>query len=221
VDNSIFAKSFLTGLLHYWWLIAIAIIFLIIRKYLRSPKFKGKFGEQAANLGLKLKLDSNIYKIIKDITINDSKGSTQIDLLVLSQYGIFVIEVKNFNGWIFGSEKDKYWTQILYQKKNKFYNPLRQNYRHVKALAELLKIDENAIHSIVFFVGDVEFKTPMPSNVIRSGLSDYIKKFKKIYFSQEEVEKIAKLLKNFSSKNKNLTNRFSGSADTPAAEFRR
>jgi hypothetical protein len=200
VDNSILAKSFLTGLLHYWWLLAIAIIFLIIREYLRSPKFKGKFGEQATNLGLKLKLAPNIYKIVKDITINDSKGSTQIDLVVLSKYGIFVIEVKNFNGWIFGNERDKYWTQVLYSKKNKFYNPLRQNYRHIKALAELLKVDENAIHSIVFFIGDVEFKTPMPSNVIRSGLSDYIKKFRKIYFSQEEVEKMAKLLKGFSLK---------------------
>jgi len=200
VDNSILAKSFLTGLLHYWWLLAIGIIFLIVREYLKSPKFKGKLGEQATNLGLKLKLDSNIYKIIKDITINDSKGSTQIDLVVLSQYGIFVIEVKNFNGWIFGNERDRYWTQVLYSKKNKFYNPLRQNYRHIKALAELLKVDGNAIHSIVFFIGDIEFKTSMPFNVIKSGLSDYIKKFRKIYFSKQEVEEMARLLKVFSSK---------------------
>lgn len=187
-------ESFLKGLLHFWWIFAIAIIFLIIREYLKSSKFKGKLGEQATNLGLKLKLNPNIYKILKDITINDSKGTTQIDLVILSQYGIFVIEVKNYNGWIFGNEKDKYWTQVLYSKKNKFYNPLWQNYRHVKALTELLKVDKNAVHSIVFFIGDVEFKTPMPPNVIKSGLSNYIKKFKKIYFSQEEVEKMTELL---------------------------
>ena len=195
MGNDLLAKSFLTGLLHNWWIFALAIGFFILREYLRSPKVKGKIGEKVTDLGLKLTLDPKTYKILKDITIKDSKGKTQIDLVVVSRYGIFVIEVKNFNGWIFGNERDKYWTQVLYSKKTKFYNPLRQNHRHVKALAELLKVDEKAIHSVVFFVGDVEFKTPMPENVINSGLSGYVKKFKKIYFTNKEVENIVRLLK--------------------------
>ena len=193
-------KSFLSGLLRYWWLFAILIAFLILRECLRSPRFKGKLGEKATNLGLKLRLNPASYKIIEDIRVSDSMGSTQIDLVVVSQHGIFVIEVKNFKGWIYGRENDKYWTQVLYSKKSKFYNPLLQNYRHIKALEEFLDVDKSAIHSIVFFVGDVEFKTPMPPNVMKSGLTNYIKKFEKIYFSQEEVEEIASRLKNISSR---------------------
>jgi len=199
MDNSIFIEAYLTGLLKVWWLIALLIIFLFVKNYLKSPKIKGKIGEQMTDIGLGLKLNAD-YKVIKDITISDNRGTTQIDLVVISQYGVFVVEVKNFDGWIFGNERDKYWTQVLYSKKSKFYNPLRQNYRHTKAIVKLLGINENAIHSIIFFIGDVEFKTLMPANVIKSGLSNYIKKFKKIYFSKKEVNKMAKILERFSSK---------------------
>jgi hypothetical protein len=71
-----------------------------------------------------------------------SQGSTtQIDHVLVSVYGIFVIETKNMKGWIFGDERSAQWTQSIFGKKSRFQNPLRQNYRHVKALAEF---SENA-----------------------------------------------------------------------------
>lgn len=53
---------------------------------------------------------------------------------VVSPYGVFVIETRNMDGWIFGSEKQPVWTQKFPRKSFRFQNPLRQNYKHVKAI---------------------------------------------------------------------------------------
>jgi restriction system protein len=88
-----------------------------------------------------------------------------------------VIETKNMDGWIFGSAQQETWTQQFFKKKFKFQNPLRQNYRHTRCLAEFLNLDHDLLHSVVFFIGDVELKTPMPDNVLTKGLSNYIRRF--------------------------------------------
>lgn len=113
---------------------------------------------------------SNIYLPLPDGT------TTQIDHIVISQFGIFVVETKTYSGWIFGDEKSPQWTQSLPGKKSKFQNPLRQNYRHICALADNLGIDKSYFHSVIAFTGDCEFKTKMPPNVVYSrSASAYIR----------------------------------------------
>lgn len=56
-----------------------------------------------------------------------------IDHVVISKYGVFVIETKNYRGWIIGNEKSEYWTQVIYKRKERLYNPIKQNYGHIKA----------------------------------------------------------------------------------------
>jgi hypothetical protein len=127
------------------------------------------------------------YIRFHDVIVPAPNGTTQIDHLLLSRFGIFVIETKNINGWIFGNEKSKQWTQSLYGKKYKFQNPLHQNYRHTKALASYLNIDHDNIHSVVFFIGDnTKLKTDLPKNVMTHGLSAYIKSFQNNIFSTSE-----------------------------------
>ena len=74
----------------------------------------------------------------------------------------FVIETKNMKGWIFGSEKQKMWTQKIFRYTGQFQNPLRQNYKHTQTLCEKLDLVKEHVHSLVVFVGDCEFKTDMP-----------------------------------------------------------
>ena len=64
-------------------------------------------------------------------------GTTQIDHILVSAYGIFVIETKNLKGWIFGSAENATWTQVLAGKKYPFQNPLKQNYRHTRCARRL------------------------------------------------------------------------------------
>lgn len=73
---------------------------------------KGKIGESIVNTSNKLLLDKEVYIPIKNITLQLSDSSTtQIDHILVSKYGIFVIETKNMKGWIFGGEQQKQWTQ--------------------------------------------------------------------------------------------------------------
>ncbi len=152
--------------------------------------FKGFVGETMGSLAHKIMLDKNIYCELNNVTIPTPDGTTQIDHVIVSRYGIFVIEAKNMNGWIFGNEKSAEWTQSFPGGKFKFQNPLRQNYRHTKCLSDFLCIDHSKLHSVVMFWGDSIFKTPMPENVMDKGYTSYIKNKSDVVFNDDEVEQI-------------------------------
>ena len=155
---------------------------------------KGWAGEVQGVLSKKLFLDGKIYRDFNNVTIETSNGTTQIDHVIVSKFGIFVIETKNIKGWIFGGEKQTSWTQSLYGKKYKFQNPLLQNYRHTKALADFLGINQSKIHSLVMFWSECTFKTPMPENVLNTGYTGYIKSKTDVLFTDEEVEAVCEAI---------------------------
>ena len=117
--------------------IILAVIVLIISIWLRRSK--GRIGEHrvAHILG---RLPKDRYQVINDLLLRTSSGSTtQIDHIVISQYGIFVIETKFYKGWIYGGENSEFWTQNIYGNKYTLRNPILQNAGHVRALRQLLK----------------------------------------------------------------------------------
>jgi ribosomal protein L37AE/L43A len=145
------------------------IYFIIVAALIaiaRTPFFKGFIGELLVNILSGLMLDKKTYRLIRNVTLPTDDGSTQIDHVIVSKYGIFVVETKNMKGWIFGGEKQKTWTQVIYKTKTKFQNPLRQNYKHVKTLEGLLCLPADCFYSVIVFMGDCKFKTPMPENVL-------------------------------------------------------
>ena len=174
------------ALLSMWYLIPI----LLIVAFFKSRFFKGKLGESIVNFSITRNLDKNTYHLIKDVMLPSGGGSTQIDHILVSKYGVFVIETKNVKGWIFGSESQHKWTQQIYKHKNTFQNPLRQNYKHIKTLTELLNIEESKFYSVVVFTGGSSFKTQMPENVLDRGYAKYIKSKTSILFSDAEVNRI-------------------------------
>lgn len=157
--------------------------------------FKGWFGEAQGNLAHTLFLDSSTYIDLNNVTIPTSNGTTQIDHVIVSRFGIFVVEAKNMKGWIFGDEQGRQWTQILFGKKYTFQNPLHQNYRHTKALSGFLGVEHAKIFSVVMFWGECEFKTPMPSNVLAKGYVSYIKAKTQVLFSDAEVSQFVAAIK--------------------------
>lgn len=148
---------------------------------------KGWIGETVGAVAQKLLLDPEIYVSLNNITLQTGNGTTQIDHIIVSKFGIFVIEAKNMDGWIFGDEKSAQWTQSLFGKKYRFQNPLHQNYRHTKALQEFLGIDQSKLISLVMFWGKCEFKTPMPDNVRSTGYTSFIKKHIANLLTDDEV----------------------------------
>ena len=145
---------------------------------------KGWTGELKTKFINYLFLDDN-YKVFNNVIIRDDRGSTQIDHVIVSKFGIFTIETKDKKGWIFGNPNQDEWTQVIFNDKFKFQNPLRQNYRHTKALAEFLGIEHTKIHSIIVFWGDCKFKSQMPENVFKGGIFD--SKYKKYIQGKTEI----------------------------------
>jgi restriction system protein len=156
---------------------------------------KGWIGEAASALTQKILLDPKIYTSIHNVTLQTGHGTTQIDHIIVSRHGIFVVETKNMGGWIFGDEKSPQWTQSLFGKKYRFQNPLHQNYRHTKALEAFLGIGPEKLISLVMFWGECELKTVLPPNVMTRGYIGFIKKHDAVLFSDGEVRQIISALK--------------------------
>lgn len=149
-------KSFIEGIVNIYSnnpkLLLYTIILIVLCTILKIyyPKFRGIMGEFWVKLELG-KLPKNKYIVFNDIMIKDEKGTHQIDHLVLSKFGIFVIEMKNYYGLIKGKEFDNKWCQYLGKNKSYFINPIHQNYGHIKSLSNLLKLDDKYFISVICF----------------------------------------------------------------------
>ena len=150
------------------------------------------------------KLPPEDYKTVNDIMLPTVDGATtQIDHVVVSRYGIFVIETKNYSGWIFGGENQRTWTQSFRggrwsgPQKFPFQNPIRQNWRHIYTMADCLELPRRYFYNVVAFCGEGEFMTEMPGNVMYStDLCAYIRSFGVPIMSDAKVEQIlARLVK--------------------------
>lgn len=151
---------------------------------------------------------TNLYISRKDGT------TTEIDLVCLTSYGIFVIESKNYSGWIFGNEKQKHWTQTFENKqKFRFFNPIWQNTAHINALKEVLPEElHQQLHSLIVFSNQATLKkvTVTSENIYvikREQLKSTLNQFNKtIYasFSLDQLSEIANLLSVFIHPNEQI-----------------
>jgi hypothetical protein len=107
------------------------------------------------------------YHLMNHVTVRIDDGTTQVDHILVSRFGVFVIETKDYNGWIFANATGATWTHVFHKRKFKFQNPILQNYRHVRAVQELLEfLPPDAVRSLVVFSGIGQFKTEAPDGVI-------------------------------------------------------
>lgn len=132
----------------------------IIDKAIPWEKIHGWYGEKLTERELKF---ANLFgkkgRILKNIYIPKEDGTTtEVDLLFITKKGLFVLESKNYSGWIFGNEKDAYWTMSLPNgQKEKFYNPIKQNKGHIKWLKSIIG-NEIPCYSVIVFSERCELK---------------------------------------------------------------
>ena len=159
--------------------------FIIFRLRINFAKFKGQRGEKSVSKTLMQLPDE--YIIFNNVYIKENGRYSQIDHIVLSPYGIFVIETKKYNGWIYGGEKAPYWTQNIYGTKYEFYNPLRQNYGHVKQLQSLFGYPVQFFIPIVVFVGNATIKGNYHKHIViyKEELLSTIRQYKNVIFRND------------------------------------
>ena len=137
----------------------------------------------------------------RNVIIPDERGTTEIDVILVGNTGVFVIEQKEYNAWIFGSEDDDKWTaRYVDGSTHQLQNPLRQNYRHVMALVAQLGLPRDKFHSLVAFSGDCELKTPMPSNVLVGDYENRVRWTDGIRLTDTDVSRVCEALRALESR---------------------
>jgi hypothetical protein len=190
----------------------IEILFLLLGIWLLITliRSKGAIGESKvrSKIGSLVKRDNSDYHQFDNVILKTLDGTTEIDHIIISSFGIFVIETKNFKGWIFGGENQKQWTQSL-KRSYRFYslfnrytfqfkNPLHQNYKHVKAIQAFLNVEPKFVFNVVVFVGNSRFMTDMPVNVMRlPDFLPYIKSHTRRILSNSKVEEFCQKLEDY------------------------
>lgn len=185
---------------------ALFVASAVIAIWLSNPINKGAYGEYYVSR--KLKGLSDEYMVINDLLLPASQGTTQIDHVVVSPYGIFVIETKNYKGWIYGNEKSEKWTQSLISGRRygfitkdryPFSNPIRQNMAHVNAVKALISsVGDFKIVPIVTFSDDATLCLTCPNYTVIHWW--YLKRTIQLYedpcISVEDVQRITEILLN-------------------------
>ncbi len=138
------------------------------------------------------------YIVFNDLLFMSNGRSTQIDHLVLSPYGVFVIETKGHGGWICGGENSEYWTQVIFYCKHRFYNPIRQNDGHVRFLRHLLNCTVDIPYiPIVVFGNNAELKINVQNYIVVNMiyLQSAIRQYKHHSLDNQTVIWIAETIK--------------------------
>ena len=201
-----------------------------------TDDFKGKYGEKLTENELKkVSFFGRKGEILRNVYIPKDNGETsEIDVLFISQKGIFVFESKNYSGWIFGNEKDQYWTTCLAGgQKNRFYNPIKQNRAHLKWLSNSLTAEgfEVPLFSIIVFSERCELKkiTTYSDDIVVIKRDKTYKTVKHIWdssadvLSDEQVELIYEKLKLYTNVDEavkaahvqNIENRYKKESNDP------
>lgn len=174
--------------------VAIFIVLILVFLFwkLFSVNIKGAIGEKRI-ASLLYFLDKSNYKVINNIVLEVDGKTTQIDHIVISDFGVFVIETKNYKGWILGGENSEYWTQVIFKRKERFYNPIRQNLGHIKALKICLnEFPDLKYISIIVFPSKAEIKTQTNTDVVYSSqLIKTIKKYTDVNLLENQKEAIS------------------------------
>lgn len=216
--------------LWYIWVPILLVYFLIILfEYLKYNK--SNYKNESGNNFLKYYYNTGNYgegllfieleklecykKIMTNLYIPIDCKTTEIDLLMITRKGIYVFESKNYSGWIFGNENYKTWTQIIYQKRNKFLNPIWQNKKHILALDGALKeFDNIRFESYIVFSKRCTLKKVIYDQrkykvIKRNGVIDNIIESLESnddILSEEQIKEIYNYLNKYSHASDNIKN---------------
>ena len=175
--------------------VVLIVVFLLVVIARRKTVFisSGRYGELRVSHILSQLPDE--YHVFNDVYLEVHGRSSQIDHVVVSPYGIFVIETKNYSGSVYGSENAEMWTQYLNGKGYEFRNPVKQNQSHVWAIKDTLHVAPSSIVPIVVFLNGAYLHCSTKHAVIYLGqLRNYILGYKETAFTSDGVGRLSQKL---------------------------
>lgn len=148
--------------------LALGLCGWVVFSFRRTPERKTA---SASLIDLKRRCPDE-YTVFDELYIqrHRGEGSTRLDHVVVSRFGLFVIQIEEASGRVSNPAHEKKWTSQSGRKGHTWVNPLSRNRFHVDALANFLAIPASYCHSIILFTNPVEFDETPPENVITSQL---------------------------------------------------
>lgn len=175
--------------MHLAWIIPLVLLFF----FLASPRYRGDIAESRVRRILAQGLDKKNYTVLNDVVVPFGGGTIEIDHVVISKFGIFVIESQYARGWVAGTDVQDRWKQQSLGRISRFDNPLHRNRLQAEALQALLDFPRLAFHRVVVMSGQKGFKTEMPPNVVEP--ERLIRLMRKKAQQQLNAEQAARALK--------------------------
>lgn len=179
------------SLMSLWWIFPIALLVGLFR----GARFRGWLGEKAVSRTLKRVFPRDDAIVLDDVILPTDRGTTQIDHVVVSRFGVFVVETKNYSGRIVGATNRRQWTQMLGGRKYKFQNPLHQNYKHVLAVKSIAGLDDDQVVPLIVFAGAARFVGTRPNGVLKlSEISKTVRSYETNLLNPSQVESVLRAL---------------------------
>ena len=182
------AKPFL-GIAGIW--IALIVAIVAVMSVATSRWYAGKHTGRRTRKIAEALLDRQTYRQLHDVILETKDGPVRIDHVIVSRFGVFVVEAMDIRGEILGKTFDPEWTRTVGGERVKFQNPLRPNYNRKLALDGLLQIGEHKIFSVIAFTDRSAFQVEMPDNVTRGkDFVKYIKSKDTVLINDSEIQGI-------------------------------
>lgn len=166
--------------------------------HIDEMEYFGQLGENY--VAESLKIFETVYRghLINNLIFEDDNGySSEIDHILITRGGVFIIETKSNKGTIIGNVEDEYWTCIkkVYQDDKKLINPIVQNQRHINHLKRMFKNTPPKMTSMIIFpTADVsQIDSPLVFN-LRQAIEKIEELTRSNKYSDEFVERIYKQL---------------------------
>lgn len=176
-------------MIHAIWIIPLVVLI----GFLSSPRFRGDIAETRVRRILAAGLEKSRYTVLNDITIPSGGGTIHIDHIVVSRFGVFVIESQYARGWVSGGPSQDRWKQYRWGRFTRFDNPVHRNILQVESLARALQIPLKIFHPIVVMVGQKGFQTDMPEKVVEAEkLIGYMRKKAQPLLDEQQPGRVLK-----------------------------
>jgi len=177
---------------HLLWIVPLVLLIVFIA----SPRFRGDIAETRVRRLLATGLEKSRYTIFNSLVIPAGGGTIRIDHVVVSKFGVFVIESQFTRGWVSGGEFQDRWKQYHWRRFTQFDNPMHRNALQVQALQKLLDIPASKFHPIVVLAGQSGFKSQMPENLLApQKLVRFMSKKGQLLLSDEQAASALKTIK--------------------------
>jgi len=147
---------------HLVWIVPLVLSIA----YLASPRFRSNIAETRVRRLLATGLEKSRYTVFNDITLPSAGGTVHIDHLVVSRFGIFVIESQYAPGRVSGEEFQDRWKVEHWRRTSRLDNPLHRNTLQAEAVAGILEVPTRALHPLVVMVGQKQSGSAWPERVL-------------------------------------------------------